>query len=61
MVNLQVMEKLGHVTGVVGKDCPRHAKTCLRAYADSDYPGLRFPVTESLDTIECISGEQMLE
>ena len=31
---------------------PRHAKTCLRAYARTD-KGLRSPQTESLDTIEC--------
>ena len=45
-----------------------HAKKCLREYADSEGPdqsahqsdqGLCCPLTESLDTIECISGEKM--
>ena len=48
---------------------PRHEKTCLQAYADSEDPDqpahprsgqrLRCPLTESLDTIECISEEQI--
>ena len=43
---------------------PYHAKTCLRSmrrlspdHAQSDQ-GLRCPLTESLDTIECINREQ---
>ena len=45
----------------------RHAKTCLRAYADSEGPdqpahpadqGFHCPLTKSLDTIECMNGEQ---
>ena len=49
---------------------PRHAKTFLRADTDSegqDQPAgsaqsdqcLRCPLTESLDTIKCINGEQI--
>ena len=39
-----------------------HAKTCLREYADSEGPdqGLYCPLTESLDTTECMNGEEML-
>ena len=47
----------------------RHTETCLRAYADSEGPdqpaasahsnqGLHCPLTESLDTTECLNGEQ---
>ena len=46
------------------------AKTCLRAYADSEGQislrtraadhGLRCSQTESLDTTECVNGEQRL-
>ena len=45
---------------------PRHAKTCLWAFADNKSPdqqaqsdqGLHCPLTESLDTTECLNGEQ---
>ena len=51
-------------------DGSRHAKTCLRAYADCDGTvqpgasaqsnrGLRCPQIESENTIECFNGEQM--
>ena len=49
---------------------PRHAKTYLQAYADSEVlstcasahsdQGLHCPLTESLDTTECMDREQRL-
>ena len=49
---------------------PRHAKTGLRTYADSEGPGqpahahslirtFTVSLTESLDTIECMNGKQI--
>ena len=46
---------------------PRHSKTCLLAYTDSKGPyqlvhfqsDLYCPLTETLDTTECMSGEQI--
>ena len=43
---------------------PRNTKMCLPTYADNDgqdqvNKGLRCPLPESLDTIECTSGKQM--
>ena len=39
---------------------PSNAKTCLRAYADSEGPDQPVhPLTESLYTIEYLLGEQM--
>ena len=40
---------------------PHHAKTCFQAYADSDVQsdqGIRCLLTESLDTTECMNGEE---
>ena len=42
---------------------PRHAKTCLRAYGDSEGPdqtdqGLDCLLTELFDTTKCINGDQ---
>ena len=38
---------------------PGHTKACQRAYADSESPdqGLHYPLTESLDTTECMNVE----
>ena len=53
----------------ISKIRPRHTKTCPRAYAESKDPdqhvdlqadqGLAFPPSESLDTTECMNGEQI--
>ena len=50
-----------HLNEMYYRHGSRHEKTCLWAYADSKSlsdQGLLCPHIESLDTIECINGEQ---